>query len=197
MSDSESCHRIPPGPSGDERDVVADAFDEFLTPEALKIFRAVARGLKAPDPATTLDTDDLVNAGVLKALSSRKDPFADAIHFRRYVVGAIYNYFFDYQSKRRAVKRNEGKRPTPLNSSHAILDDREERRTFIRAQLLEALISFERDDALLIVARLYLFDSLEECRELLGFSGHKTKKIWSTFRERLGKIMRDEERTSS
>ena len=96
----------------EERDrIVSDYVERFKAR-----LERVAHHLRAKNPGHTLTTHDLVQEGLVRHFATDARQFNDDQHFLSAMAQAMHQALVDYERKRRATKRNEGRRPISLSA---------------------------------------------------------------------------------
>lgn len=162
-------------------DAIAMSIDRLLTPNIYKELRVISRALRSTNARASLQTDDLLHGGLIRVLATSRRSFATESDFKRYAVSAIYSEYFDYRRARNALQRNGGLRPVELDEKSGASDAASQRRGLLRLEFREVLEQLDDEERVVVVARIYVYDSLADCASHLGMTEHAAGKAWGRF----------------
>jgi RNA polymerase sigma factor (TIGR02999 family) len=166
--------------AGDRR-----AFDEMLPLVYDELHKAARRERRRWQGDETLNTTALVHEAYLKLVDQSAPQWSTEPHFLAVASRAMRQILLDYARRRRAAKREGGRRAVPIEEIDAALragGDVDDARSEGILALEASLCRLERNDpdqAQVVECRFFGGMTIEETAEALGISVATVKRRWA------------------
>jgi RNA polymerase sigma-70 factor (ECF subfamily) len=155
---------------------------ERLIPLVYDELRARAAAvLHGERPGHTLTPTALVNEAYLRLVDQNLPPLEGRKHFYAIAARVMRQVLVDHARSRKAVKRNVGRPPLPLDEAPQIASERGDDMVALD-DALAALAGVDPGKARLVELRYFTGLTIDETAEMLGVSSATVKREWALAR---------------
>ena len=161
-----------------------DAVDRLVPLVYDELRRIAHRRMRGERADHTLDTTSLVNEAYLELAGLDRMQWRSREHFLAVAARAMRRVLIDYAVRRRALKRDGGRRAVPLDDVEdvALVSDQRADELLALDEALERLAATSERQCRVVECRFFAGMSVEETAAALGTSPATVKRDWTAAR---------------